>query len=45
MFRPLEIPALGDLPLVGEAIFGQPIPTYAALLAVPVTWWLLYRTH
>jgi len=42
---PLELPGLADLPLVGPALFAQPVPTYLALLAVPVLWWFLFRTR
>ena len=43
--RPLAIPALSDIPLVGPAFFAQPVVTYLAFLLVPATWWWLYRTH
>jgi general nucleoside transport system permease protein len=41
----LRIPILSDIPIVGEALFGQPAITYLALLLVPVTWWFLRKTH
>ncbi len=40
-----EIPLLADIPLVGEALFYQPWPMYLVYPLVPVSWWLLYRTH
>ncbi len=40
-----EIPLLVDLPLVGEALFGQPWPFFLLYALVPVCWWLLYRTR
>jgi len=42
---PLEVPGLADVPLVGPALFAQPLPTYLALLAVPLLWWFLFRTR
>jgi simple sugar transport system permease protein len=33
------------VPILGPAIFSQPAPTYLGLLAVPVVWWLLFRTR
>ena len=42
---PLPIPVLSDLPLIGRALFAQPVFTYAAYLLVPALWWFLYRTH
>jgi general nucleoside transport system permease protein len=43
--KPLGIPFLRDIPLVGAALFSQPLPTYLAALLVPAVWWWLYRTH
>ncbi|MBU9699864.1 ABC transporter permease [Rhodobacteraceae bacterium HSP-20] len=37
------VPVLG--PLYAEVISGHPLLVYVALLAVPVTWWVLYRTR
>ena len=42
---PLAIPGLSRVPLVGPALFSQPIPTYLALVAVPAAWWFLFRTR
>jgi ABC-type uncharacterized transport system permease subunit len=42
---PLEVPGLARLPLVGPALFAQPVPTYLALLTVPLLWWFLFRTR
>ena len=44
-FGDLPIPGLHALPIVGEALFTQPLPTYVAWLAVPLLWWLLFRTR
>ena len=42
---PLELPGLAEVPLVGPALFAQPLPTYLALGAVPLLWWFLFRTR
>jgi len=42
---PLPIPILSDVPLVGRALFAQPVFTYAVYLLIPALWWFLYRTH
>lgn len=38
-----SVPVLG--PLYHDVISGHPILVYVALLCVPATWWLLYRTR
>ncbi len=43
--QPVAIPGLSRVPLLGPALFDQPMPTYLALAAVPVVWWLLFRTR
>lgn len=43
--RPVRIPLLADLPVVGPAFFAQPPLTYFLLGLVPVVWWWLHRTH
>lgn len=40
-----EIPLLSDIPLVGEALFGQRWPFYLLYPLVPLSWWLVYRTR
>jgi simple sugar transport system permease protein len=42
---PVPVPGLAAVPLVGRALFAQPLPTYALYLLVPLAWWWLYRTH
>ena len=39
------IPLLREIPVIGAALFEQPWPTYLCYLAVPATWWLLFRTR
>jgi len=41
----IGIPILQDIPIVGRALFRQPLPTYLAELMVPAIWWWLYRTQ
>ena len=41
----LEVPVLKEIPLIGEAFFGQPWPFLFLYLLVPFTWWLVYRTR
>ncbi len=43
-FRPVHIPVLSDLPVVGEIFFQQSIMVYLAYALVPVAWYILYRT-
>ena len=42
---PLAIPGLSRIPVLGPALFEQPAPTYLALAALPVVWWVLFRTR
>jgi ABC-type uncharacterized transport system permease subunit len=51
-FNPVELPfaqALQDVPILGpiyyELISGHTILVYVALLMVPLTWWILFRTR
>jgi ABC-type uncharacterized transport system permease subunit len=51
-FNPITLPfadALEPMPIIGplyaELISGHSILVYAAFAAVPLTWWLLYRTR
>jgi simple sugar transport system permease protein len=51
-FNPVNLPfadALQGVPVIGplyhEVISGHTILVYVALLLVPVSWWLLYRTR
>ncbi|MEJ7811986.1 MAG: ABC transporter permease [Gemmatimonadaceae bacterium] len=42
---PVVIPGLSTLPLVGRALFAQPVVTYLLYALVPAVWWWMYRTH
>jgi len=43
-FRPVDIPVLSDLPIVGPILFQQSIMVYLAYALVPVAWYILNRT-
>jgi general nucleoside transport system permease protein len=43
-FKPLEIPGLAGIPVLGPILFDQFALSYLAFLAVPVAAFLLYRT-
>ena len=43
-FAPVPIPGLAGIPVVGPALFTQPILTYLAWLLVPAVWWFLFRS-
>lgn len=45
IFRPLEIPFLAQIPVLGEVFFSQQALTYFALLMTPVVSFFLYRTR
>lgn len=40
-----EVPLLSDIPLVGQALFGQRWPFYVLFVLLPFTWWLVFRTR
>ncbi len=40
-----DVPLLSDLPLIGQALFGQRWPFYVLYPLIPFTWWLVYRTR
>ena len=42
---PVSIPLLADLPVIGRALFAQPVTTYAVCILCAAVWWLLFRTH
>ncbi|HEU4828907.1 MAG TPA: ABC transporter permease [Gemmatimonadales bacterium] len=42
---PVEIPLLAKVPVIGPALFAQPVTTYFAVALVPCVWWLLFRTR
>jgi simple sugar transport system permease protein len=42
---PVILPVVSDIPLVGRALFAQPVMTYLTLCLVPLLWWWFSRTH
>lgn len=42
---PIGVPLLKNMPIIGGALFNQPLPTYVAFALVPIIWWWLYRTQ
>ncbi len=51
-FMPLELPfieQIGNLPFIGPfleiVISGHNLLVYVALIAVPITWWVVYKTR
>ena len=43
-FRPLDVPFLSDIPIIGPIVFQQTMPTYLALMSVAVLAYVLART-
>ncbi|HET6837837.1 MAG TPA: ABC transporter permease [Gemmatimonadales bacterium] len=43
-FAPLPVPGLARIPILGPALFDQPVPTYLVFAALPLVWWVLFRT-
>ena len=41
----VPIPGLARIPVLGPALFDQPITTYLAVAALPLVWWMLFRTR
>ena len=44
-FAVAPIPLLDRIPIAGPALFEQPWPTYLCYVAIPASWWLLFRTR
>lgn len=42
--RPVAIPVLNDIPVLGPVLFNQPVTVYLALLLVPAVGFFVYRT-
>jgi len=42
---PVAIPFLSAIPVIGGALFDQPMVTYFAFALIPTVWWFLSRTH
>lgn len=44
-FTPVKVPVLGDIPGLGPVLFEHDPLVYAAFVAAPVIWWVLFRTR
>jgi len=44
-FRPIPIPVLSEIPIIGQMFFNQDILVYIIYLFVPVSWYFLYKTR
>jgi len=44
-FPAVRVPVLATIPIIGPAMFEQSVLTYLAYGAVPLVWWLLFRTR
>lgn len=44
-FNTLPVPLLSKIPVAGPAFFEQPVLVYVGFLAVPLIWWLIFRTR
>jgi general nucleoside transport system permease protein len=44
-FSTFSIPGLARIPVLGPGLFQQPVSTYLAVAALPLVWWLLFRTR
>ncbi len=42
---PLELPGASAIPVVGPALFTQPVFTWLLYAATMLAWWWMYRTH
>jgi general nucleoside transport system permease protein len=43
-FKPIQIPFLSNLPVIGEIFFKYSIVVYGAFLLIPIAWFVLERT-
>lgn len=44
-FSELAVPGLYRIPVLGPGFFQQPAPTYLVFAALPLVWWVLFRTR
>lgn len=45
VFDSWRIPLLADIPVIGPALFNQPVPVYMAFLFVPIAGFIMFRTN
>lgn len=44
-FDRIAIPGLAQIPVLGKVLFQQDAMVYLSFVIVPITWWVLYKTH
>jgi general nucleoside transport system permease protein len=44
-FRPVAIPGLSEIPLIGPMLFNQDLLVYVMYVFVPMSWYFLYKTR
>jgi general nucleoside transport system permease protein len=44
-FKPVAIPVLSDIPVVGEILFDQDPLVYLSYVLVPLVWWVVQRSR
>lgn len=44
-FRPVSIPLLSDIPVIGSMLFNQDLLVYVMYFFVPLSWFFLYKTR
>jgi general nucleoside transport system permease protein len=40
----VKIPVLGDIPIIGPVLFENRLTVFAALIIVPLLWWVIFKT-
>lgn len=43
-FKPVRIPLLSEIPLLGPVLFNNNVLVYGGFLLVPLSWWVLEKT-
>ena len=43
-FKPIKVPGLSEIPILGPVVFQQSALVYIALILVPLTWFILMKT-
>ncbi|RLG58445.1 ABC transporter permease [Candidatus Geothermarchaeota archaeon] len=44
-FKEIKIPFLSDVPFIGQVLFSQHLLVYLALILIPISAFILYKTH
>ncbi|MFQ5913821.1 MAG: ABC transporter permease [Nitrospinota bacterium] len=44
-FASLSVPGLSQIPYIGRILFQQDALVYFSYLLVPLTWWVMFKTH